>query len=277
MASFSPASAPPPLFDRVLLRRRRERAALRFDSVNVLKKEAAARLAERVEDVAWRRFPLALDLGAHNGECACALHESGRVDHLVTTDLAHSFLRRGEGMRLVCDEEAPPFRPASFDLIVSALSLHWVNDLPGTLTHLRRLLRPGGLFLATLPGPQTLRELREALTEAELFCHGGAGLRIAPFVEVRDAGNLLVRAGFAAPVADSEFLTLTYPDFFSLLREIRAMGESNALVRRTHAGLTREVLLHAAALYEQRYAEPDGTLRATVEFITLTGWQREAS
>ncbi len=199
----------PVIFDRTLLRRRRERAASGVGAVDFLIREVAARLAERLADVR-RRFPLALELGCHTGQLAAALGADAPIERLVQTDLALAMVARAPGLGLVADEELLPFGAERFDLVLSCLSLHWVNDLPGTLAQIGHALKPDGLLLAALPGGTTLPELREALLRAELELDGGASLRVSPFVDLRDAGALLQRAGFALPIVDLETIAVTY-------------------------------------------------------------------
>jgi SAM-dependent methyltransferase len=173
---------------------------------------------------------------------------------------------------LVGDLERLPLAAGSLDLAASLLALHGVNDLPGALIQIRRSLRPDGLFIGCLLGGRSLQELRQAFLEAEAETTGGVSPRVAPFVDLRDLGTLLQRAGFALPVVDSEVVTVRYRDMFGLLRDLRAMGWSNALVARRKARLRRETLLRAAAIYAERFADADGRLRATFEIVWLSGW-----
>lgn len=173
---------------------------------------------------------------------------------------------------VVADEEWLPYAPASFDLIVSSLSLHWVNDLPGALVQIRRALKPDGLFIGALFGRATLGELREVLVEAELAECGGAGPRVSPFVDVRDAGGLLQRAGFALPVVDTDTITVSYTSALDLMRDVRGMGESNAVAERRRNFTRRSTLLRAAAIYADRYADEEHRIPATFQIVTLTGW-----
>lgn len=269
------------VFDRALVRRHRERAAAAFEAHDFLFREAAQRLTERLEDVK-RRFPVALDLGCHGGEIAAALGPRGGVEALVQCDLSAAMARRarervaGGSPRaapvLVADEEALPFADAAFDLVLSSLTLHWVNDLPGTLAQVRRCLRPDGLFMAAVLGGETLKELRAAWMEAELGEEGGVGLHVSPFAEIRDAGGLLQRAGFALPVADADTLTVTYADAMALMRELKAMGEANAALARRRTFARRATLARVAAEYERLFGRPDGRIPATFQVITLTAW-----
>jgi len=266
--------SPAAIFDRATLRRRRERAAAGLAGCEYLIQEAAARLVERLGDVR-RSFPLALALGCHTGQLARRLDVDASVERLIQTDLAEAMVRRASGLRLVADEEALPFGAERFDLVVACWSLHWVNDLPGTLAQIRYALRPDGLFLAAMPGGTTLLELRAALLQAELEVTGGAGLRVAPFVDVQDAGMLLQRAGFALPVVDVETITVTYEHPLRLLAELRAMGEANALAGRRP--LQRRTLMRAAEIYQELFADRRRRIPATFQILMLSGWKPDAS
>ena len=208
------------LFDRRILRMRRDRVAPALSGIDFLLREAAARLVERLGDVR-RAFPRALELGCHTGQLATALRGTAQIGQLIQADLSERMVRQAHGARVVADEEALPFGPACLDLVVSCFSLHWVNDLPGTLAQVRHALKPDGLFLAIMPGGTTLFELREALLRAELEVGGGAGPRVSPFVDVRDAGLLLQRAGLALPVVDVDTVTVTYDHPLKLIAELR--------------------------------------------------------
>ena len=267
-------SLPPRLFDRTLHRRRLERAATSFGAANFLKARAAADMVERLEAIV-RSFPLAVDLGARDGGFARALATSDAaagIGTLIEADLAGRMLAGRQGLFVQADEEALPFAPESLDLVVSSLALHWVNDLPGALIQIRRALKPDGLLLASVLGGATLTELRQALLAAEAELSEGAGLRVSPFADALDAAGLLQRAGFALPVADVDRLTVRYSHPLKLMADLRAMGETNALVERARQPLSKAVLARAAAIYAERFAEPDGRVRASFDIITLTGW-----
>lgn len=265
-------SAGPAIFDRALLRRRRERAAPGFGGVDFLVREVALRLAERVSDVR-RRFALALELGCHTGQLTRALGEGAPIGRLVQADLAPAMARRAAGPRVVADEELLPFAGERFDLVLSCFSLHWVNDLPGALAQVARALKPDGLFLAALAGGTTLLELREALLRAELELESGAALRVSPFVELRDAGGLLQRAGLALPIADLETIRVTYDHPLRLMQELRAMGEANALLPMHRRPLRRRTLLRACEIYLELFADPAGRVPATFQILMLSGWK----
>jgi SAM-dependent methyltransferase len=187
-----------------------------------------------------------------------------------------AFLAQLSEMRVAADPDLVPFRDGSFDLVVSVLELHWAGDLPGALVQIRRILKSGGLFLAAMLGGSTLVELRTALIEAELIEEGGASPRVSPAAELGDVAGLLLRAGFAMPVADAEKITVTYPDALALMRDLRGMGETNALTKRRRTPLRRATLARAVLLYAERFGLPDGRIPATFEILFLTGWAPEA-
>ncbi len=267
-------ATPPILFDRDLHRRRLDRAAAGYDQAAFLKRRAAEDAVQRLEAI-MRRFPVAVDLGARNGAFAAALAESdaaAKIDLLVETDLSAAMLGGRGGLRIVADEERLPFAPASLDLAVSTLALHWTNDLVGALIQIRRALRPDGLFIGALLGGATLTELRQSLLEAEAELSGGAGLRVSPFADAFDAAALLQRAGFALPVTDVDRVAVRYANPLELLRDLRAMGEGNVLLDRPRKPLSRAVLLRAMEIYQARFAQADGRVPATFEIVTITGW-----
>lgn len=263
---------PAQIFDRAQLRRQRRRAATGFAAHDFLFQELAERLLDRVADIT-RSFPVTLDLSPHAGRLR-AMVPPARAGERLWIDAAAD--RGPIAPQVVCEEDALPFRPGSLDLVLSCLGLHWVNDLPGALLQIRDALRPDGLFLAVMLGGETLVELRQCLMEAELAETNGASLRVAPMVGLRDAAGLLQRAGFALPVADCETITLTYPDALALMRDLRGMGEGNALLGRQRRFSRRNIFARAAALYAERHAGADGRVRATVQALFLTGWAPDA-
>lgn len=265
------------IFDRDLVRQRRDKAAADFGASDFLVREAANRLADRLLDVA-REFPLALDLGCHTGQMATAMREAGvdnKVGTLFQSDVSSRMaaVARDNGTPTLCaDEEFLPIADGSLDLVLSNLSLHWVNDLPGALAQIRRAIKPDGLFLATLFGGETLRELRTALLEAEAETSGGVAPRVSPFTDVRDAGNLLTRAGFALPVVDADVIKVTYGDMFKLMADLRAMAETNAVIERRKVPTRRAMFLRAAEIYAAHFSDPRGRITATFQVITMTAW-----
>jgi NADH dehydrogenase [ubiquinone] 1 alpha subcomplex assembly factor 5 len=263
------------LFDRGAWRAHRERAA-RQGAVDFLHEEIVDRLLDRL-DLIRHEFPVALDLGARRGELARALAERPGTIRVVEAEPAVGFPAQRHGLRVMADPELLPVREGSFDLIASSLVLHWVADLPGALVQLRRALKADGLLLAAMLGGQTLVELRTALFEAELAEEGGVSPRVSPAIELGDTAALLQRAGFALPVADSETITVSYSGMFALMRDLRGMGETNALAARRRGGMRRSTLARAAAIYTERFADSEGRIPATFEVLFLCGWAPDES
>jgi SAM-dependent methyltransferase len=269
MPEFSPPEPQGPLiFDRHLLRARRRRAAVAGAETFLLDR-VATDLAERLAAV-LRSFDRVLDLGTATDAVRRALAGVPSVGTVVAADA--QFPRARAARFVVADEEALPFAAATFDLVVSALALQFVNDLPGTLVQIRRVLKPDGLLLAALAGGDTLTELRQSFAAAESEVEDGVSPRVAPFADVRDLGGLLQRAGFALPVTDVERITVRYDHAFALMHDLRRMGATNALIDRRRTPLKRATLLRAAEIYAARFADPDGRLRATFEIVWLLGW-----
>jgi SAM-dependent methyltransferase len=265
-------SAPPILFDRALHRRRLDRAAPGFAAAGFLKARAAEDAVQRLEAI-MRSFSVAVDLGARDGAFARALAQSPareKIGLLIEADLSERMLASRPGPRVRLDEERLPFAEESLDLVVSTLALHWTNDLPGALIQIRRALRPDGAFIGAIFGGATLTELRQSLMQADAEVSGGAGPRISPFADVLDAAALLQRAGFALPVADIDRVQVGYAHPMELIRDLRAMGESNVLVERRPLG--RRALARACEVYTERFSRPDGRIVATFEIVTMTGW-----
>lgn len=262
---------PMQLFDRALLTRRRVRAMGGFAEADFLLRHTAADIASRLE-VTLREFPLAIDLSARGGIMSGELARLERVGTVISCERAAELLPFAQAPRLVCDDEILPFADQSADLIVSALSLHWINDLPGALAQIRRALKPDGLFIAAIAGGNTLSELRQCFLQADAETTGGAVPRVSPQTDIRELGALLQRAGFTLPVVDSEPLTVRYASMFELMRDLRAMGAGNALSERSRKPLRRETLMRAAEIYAERFCDPDGRIRATVEILHMSGW-----
>ncbi|WP_170979246.1 methyltransferase domain-containing protein [Roseomonas sp. HF4] len=258
------------VFDRRLLRRRRDRAAATTDAVAPLLAEVADRLLDRLDDTT-HRFARALEIGGR-GVVAPRLAARG-IPFVVSADLSPRMARRAGPLPVAADEEWLPFAEGAFDLVVAAFSLHWVNDLPGALVQIRRALAPDGLFLAALPGLPTLGELRTALAEAETELRGGLSPRVSPFPDLRDGAALLQRAGFALPVADAEEIRLAYRTPLGLLADLRAAGEGNAVLARDGRTPPRALFPLAAARLP---VAPEG-VPASFRLLVLTGWAPSAA
>ncbi|MFO1049413.1 MAG: methyltransferase domain-containing protein [Geminicoccaceae bacterium] len=257
------------------MRRRRDGLARNFASGGFLVREVIERLLERLLDVR-REFRRVMILGAPAGLVEAGLRGQPGLEFVIAADESAAILGEG-GRRVVVDAEVLPFADAAFDLILSPMLLHWVNDLPGTLVQLHRCLAPDGLLLLAMPGGETLVELRQVLTEAELACEGGASMRVSPFADVRDAGALLQRAGFALPVVDVDRITVSYGDALRLMRELGRMGEGNALRQRRPGAIRRDTLALACQLYAERFGDVEGRVPATFDILFMSGWKPHPS
>ena len=256
------------IFDPAAVLKHQRRAAVDFGAHDFLHRAMAESLADRLLDFS-RSFPLALEIGARHGVLSDTLGGRGGIDRLVELSPFGACSERG----VMAQNDCLPFAAGTFDLIISNLALHWVNDLPGLLVQANRCLKPDGLFLAVLFGGQTLRELRSALMAAELECEGGASVRVSPFVDLRDAGGLLQRAGFALPVADVETVSVSYGSAWDLMRDLRGMGETNAVAMRRKAMTRRQTLLRAAEHYQECFSDGEGRIVASFDLVYLAGWR----
>jgi SAM-dependent methyltransferase len=252
------------IFDRLAVRRHRDRAAGTIHSVADVLADLAERLLDRLDDTT-HRFTHALDVGGR-GSVAPALRARGM--NVISLDASARMAARAGGVPAAGEAEFLPFAPQSFDLVVASMSLHWTNDLPGALIQLRQALRPDGLFLASLPILGTLDGLRSALTATEASLTGGASPRVSPFADLRDCAGLLQRAGFALPVADAEDIELLYADPFLLVGDLRAAGETNALRLRDRRPPPRP--LFPAAMAE--LPTHDGRIKIRLRVAYMTGW-----
>ena len=257
------------LFDRPLILRRRRRAA-RMGTPTFLTERVADDMADRLA-ATLRRFDCAVDLGTPDDAVRRALAGHPRVGRLVAVDALASAATT-DGLTVMADAELLPFADGALDLVVSGLALQAVDDLPGTFAQIRRALKPDGLFLAALVGGASLTELRQSFALAETECEGGLSPRVAPFADVRDIGALLQRAGFALPVTDVDRFTVRYDSPIGLMHELRRLGATNPLAERRRTPLRRTTLMRAIEIYGERFSDPDGRVRATVEIIWLSGW-----
>jgi SAM-dependent methyltransferase len=249
-------NAAPILFDRALLRARQKRAE-KHGTATFLLDRVAEDMAERLHAV-LREFSGAADIGTPGDQVRSALTE--RVGQLARVDIPDG------------ETEPLPLAPESVDLAVSALALQFVNDLPGMLAQIRHALRPDGLLLAVMIGGDTLTELRQSFAAAEAELESGVSPRVAPFADLRDVGALLQRAGFALPVTDVDRIVVRYDSAFALMQDLRRMGATNVLVERRRVPTRRATLLRMAQIYSERFADPDGRIRATFDVIWLSGW-----
>lgn len=245
------------IFDRTLLRLKRQRAAQNFHNFDFLFTWTKKNIQDRLS-VIKRDFHSTLQIGAR-----C----NAIIDNAFLMDISPVFKTH-----ITAEEDTLPLADQSLDLIISPLNLHAVNDLPGALIQIRKALKPDGLFIAALFGGETLHELRDTLTQTEMSLKGGVSPRVFPFADKQQMGALMQRAGFALPVVDSEIATVTYENIFKLMNDLRGMGESNIIAARDKTYLGKTFFLEAAQYYHSKYVESDGRIPATFEIIFLIGW-----
>jgi SAM-dependent methyltransferase len=263
--SSTPTDGPPVIFDASRRAARLRRAQTRFASADFLHRRAAENAVNSLE-VILREFQAPVDLSPHTG-----IFEEVLADSPARAQVAQIAKPATIEERAAPGASFLPIEDGQADLVINLLGLHWANDLPGALSQIRRALKPDGLFVASLFGAATLKELRSVLTEAELEINGGAQARVSPFADGYDGAGLLQRAGFALPVTDVDRFTVRYSHPLNLMRDLRAMGETNVLAGPIRP-LSRQVLGRALELYAQRHAEPDGRIPATFEMVHLAGW-----
>ncbi|KAM6941948.1 arginine-hydroxylase NDUFAF5, mitochondrial isoform 2-T2 [Lycodopsis pacificus] len=269
------------VFNREMKKRQKNWAASLQDGdlYDYLRDEVGSRVADRVYDIT-RTFPLALDIGG--GKSHIAEHISKDVvERLFLTDVSEKALkrtRRGEipTHRVLADEEFLPFKENTFDLVVSSLSLHWINDLPGALKQINQVLKPDGVFIGAMVGGETLYELRCSLQLAEIEREGGFSPHVSPYTAVTDLGNLLGRAGFTMLTVDIDEVQVQYPGIIEVMTDLQGMGESNCAWNRRSL-LHRDAILAAAAIYKEMYGNEDGSIPATFEILYMIGWKPHES
>ncbi|KAI0884608.1 S-adenosyl-L-methionine-dependent methyltransferase [Annulohypoxylon maeteangense] len=299
------ASAPPvhQVFNRRTKWLQKERAAADLQNSRVsdyVKDEVAIRLCNRLLDIK-RSYPEVLDLGANSCNIAWALSRPNpdpdspepvtepiatRIGHLLAVDSSQTMLHRDVDLpfndqinitrQVLPDEETLPFAANTFDLVLSSLSMHWINDLPGVLAQINNVLKPDCAFMGAMLGGDTLFELRTSLQLAESERRGGISPRVSPLADVRDVGGLLQRAGFKMLTVDVDDVVVDYPNTFALMQDLRAMGEGNAVLGREMGAIQRDVLLANEAIYRELHGNEDGTLPATFRVIYMIGWKESA-
>lgn len=257
-----------------LIERKRRAVARAIPGADFIMRRTVDDLEDRLATVG-RRFGRAVTIFCTTSHARDAVIASGKADEVIRVEANPSFLSEDQGT--VASPGVLPLEPASIDLAISMLCLQDENDVPGMLVQIRRALRPDGLFLAAMAGAGTLAELRESLLAAEVEILGGVSPRVLPFADVRDAGALLQRAGFALPVTDIENITVRYATMFDLIADLRAMGATNVLSDRSRRPATRRLFARAAEIYAERFTDPDGRIRATFSLIWMSGWAPDAS
>lgn len=258
------------IFDRKRKKLHFNRAAKNFKKSDFLFNEVASRIAEQFDFLIKTKFQKALIIGTKNGFLADSLRKNKIVEEVYETDFSEKFLEQKEGNLINADEEFLPFKNESFDLILSNLNLHWVNDLPGCLVQVKRILKQGGFFQATLFGSKTLMELRQVLLEAE---EGGYSQRVSPFIDVKEGAALVQRVGFKEPISIAEEIDVKYDNILDLLTDIKNMGEANALVKANKTTPKKDYFLKAAKIYLNKFSDENNQLNAKFEIINISGWK----
>lgn len=270
------------VFNRTAKRLQRERALLDPENkfCEYIKEEVGNRLFDNILDIK-REFQCIVELGCGRGYFSRNITPDLAKEVIMCDSssriLEHSYIPK-EGVKfkkLIVDEEDLPFEPNSIDLVASSLSLHWVNDLPKTFSHILSVLRNDGVFMASMFGGDTLYELRSSIQLAEGERCGGISPHVSPFAEIRDIGNLLTTAGFTMLTIDTDEIVVGYPSIFELMWDLKGMGENNSAVNRC-GHLNKDVLLAAAAIYENMYGE-EGKIRATFKMINFIAWKPDPS
>ena len=273
------------IFDRTAITQHHFRAANQLSKHDFLFRESASQVVERIDDID-RDFALAVDMNRRSSSATDILRTLSCVQKwVVTCEALNTFSSNADifksshvnELTVIADEEFLPLGQGKVDLVVSILSLHWANDLPGTLIQIRRALKSSGLFIGVLLGGETLTELRQALVQAECEVEGGASPRVSPFIDVAQAGDLLARAGFSLPVSDIDTLAVTYPDALSLMNDLQGMGETNAATNRRRTFSRRSTLSKASAIYADQFGTNDGRVKATFQIIYMAGWASDTS
>ncbi|MAP94169.1 MAG: SAM-dependent methyltransferase [Ponticaulis sp.] len=260
------SNTPQSVFNRQHVRSRRSRASSSYQQVEFIKSRVLEDIEDRILSTG-RKFSRALCLGGYSEAVETMM--APYCETLITTDFSASRLQAGQSVAV--DEEWLPFAEHSFDLIISPLALHWVNDLPGTLIQIRHCLKPDGFFIAAMPGGASLHELRQVMLQAETDIRGGADMRVSPFADALDMSGLLQRAGFTLPVSDRDRLTIRYDNIFKLFQDLQNAGETHAPDGQRNP-LSQRILMRAAELYQSEFADADGRIRATLDLVWMTGW-----
>lgn len=258
------------IFDRDIVRKNIQRAENTISEHDFLWQHCARQIQDRLQDIK-RSFDYSAEIAAAPYVLTPEFLEQKNMGNAF-----HMSPLSGTG-QVIVDEEFWPLRQQSLEALISFNHLHWVNDVPGSLVQFRNSLRPDGVLIGSFFGGETLRELRQALSAAEVEIHGGISPRVSPFISLPDMAALMQRANFALPVVDHDLVTITYDSFFKLLGDVRGMGQGNAIAKRNNKILSRQFWQRAAEIYAEQFTNADGRLVATVEIIYFLGWAPAAS
>jgi SAM-dependent methyltransferase len=254
------------IFNRLAHKLHRDKASNKLNQHNFLLSHTLEDLVERINDHS-QNYETALDLGCYDGSFS-KIKSNLKIKQLVQTDISYKMLQKTNGQRVQVDEEFLPFADNSFDLIISNLNLHWVNDLPGTMIQINRILKPKAIFAASIIGGKSLIELRKVLIEAEEKLGYSISSHISPMIDAADASSLLQRTKFLNPITDSTIVTVSYPSLIKLFLDLKGMAQSNCLVN--PSTLSNKTLELAEFLYKKQYGKNDKII-VNFEIITLWG------
>lgn len=260
------------IFNRRLIRSRRDRFSAHIKDYNFLHNWAGEQIADRFEDIK-REFPCSLFMSPRcDNNVTNKIKNAAGITYPLAMDLSAGMLDHYSDNKFLGDEEFLPIKKNSLDGVISILNLHTINDLPGALIQINRALKADGVFIGSMFGGETLFELREALNHAEMKIKGGISPRVAPFADKQQMGALMQRTGYALPVIDSELITISYDSIFALMKDVRFMAEGNAVSARSKTMTSRSIMMEAAKYYAENYSEADGKIFATFEIIFVIGW-----
>ena len=276
--SVQPQTSAMQVFDRSVLRQRRNRAADEFADFDFLYQAVGDNLIDRLDTIR-KELPVIADLGAGTSTLGKVLKHRKGTQTVINLDMSPAMAARARGLGVVADEDLLPFKLHSLDCVVANLSLHWVNDLPGALAQIRMALKPDGVFLAAVMGGDSLHELRQSLQDAELAVRGGVSPRVSPLIDMHDMSALLQRAGFALPVVDHDAIVVDYASPFRLMHDLRGMAATNVTLHRDRAPVPKRMMMEAARIYADKFPAEDeeGGVTATFDVIYVIGWAPAAS
>jgi SAM-dependent methyltransferase len=263
------------IFDRILLRQNRARCAKQFDEFNFLQREVANKIVESLEFIN-RDFDAVLEIGSRDGYLSEQIALKKKVKLSVQTEIC-DFASDNSGPKIKtevkADDEFLPFKSNSFDLIVTCLNFQHINLIPQFLLQVKDLLKPNGIFIASFFGEENLSELAFVMFESENEIYGGISPRLPPTIEVKTAAHLIQKAGFVSPISDFEKIEVFYKNPLNLLKDLKMMGQGNVMYKRSKKFFTKKFLSKISENYYKKYSQEDGSVKATFEVVTMTGWK----